>query len=164
MADIEEPTEQKRHDLRSKVHQTELQYDNQQVRYSVPVELDSSLSSAKRFGVVDFDKLGDDVLDEFDPLKECVNNPQSEGNSASLLNVKDDRSLARHSAPGLLFGNQSDEEISNDIGATGFSHFGSEDDILVGSGQFEHNGIDDDLQKTAKKGEKSKPFTKSKFY
>ncbi|KAK3701535.1 hypothetical protein QZH41_007903 [Actinostola sp. cb2023] len=115
------------------------------------------MNSAKRYGVVDFQQLSrTQVLDEFDPLssKECENGAQNVENSSLFLSVVDDKSLARHSAPGLLFGSQSDEDDSNDLGATGgISYFGSEDDILVGSEQreFERNLFDDDLQRTSKK-------------
>lgn len=165
MADTEEPAEQEQHETTAstdlRLLESEAKSDDKSFRYSAPVGLGSSDNSVKRYGVVDFETFDSQHLDEFDPLKECDGNSSNETDAKSgyLLAVRDDKSLARHSAPGLLFVSQSEDVMENDLGASGFTcSFGSED-YMVGSGQreqrdFEHNGFDDDLGIGTKKGEK----------
>jgi len=151
--------------------ENESQREVHSFRHSAPVKNSSSGSTAKRYGVADFDYMDNEVLDEFDPLKECDENSTSQitVQPKSLSVVMDDKSLARHSAPGLLFGSQSEELMPSELGATGFSHFGSEDDILVGTAQreqrdFENNGFDAELERTTRKGQEILLFVYTLLY
>lgn len=129
------------------------------LRHSSPADF---YASGKRFGVADFKSLGGNpsqVLEEFDPLsstEESQKPSQNSGISSSTLAVKEDKSLSRHSAPGLLYGSQDIEGCSSDFGASSFV-YSSADDLLSSNENtdqrdFEHNRFDDDLERTSKKG------------
>lgn len=163
MADSEGFTEGEQRENTAQTAQKSLENETQSevnsLRHYAQAKLTSSGSTVKRYGVVDFDNMENEVLDEFDPLKECDDNSSSQTTAQTkyLDVLKDDKSVSRYSAPGLLYGSQSEEHMPNELGATGFSHFGSEDDILVGTSRdqrdFEHNGFDVDLERATRKGQ-----------